>query len=261
MLSLPIPDKRSPIRYSDITLHEHNFGDIVLSLTKGRILAHHNAHLDPDLNARSVKRNHGWKPLFGATSIAQRHLTKQGVQEGDIFLFFGLFREASQVDGTYRFVEGSKPKHVIWGWLQIGEIINVGTCDRTRNSWASYHPHFFREEDRNNTLYVASGNLKLSAGLINRLQGGGVFTHYSEDLQLTSPDQRKPSLWKLPALFYPTKDRTPLTYHSDKTRWTKTKGYAYLRTMGRGQEFVLNAADYTEAESWVFDIMPRNSVQ
>lgn len=255
MLSLPIPDKQSPIRYSDIILHGHNFGNIVSSLSRGKVLARHNAHLDPDLNVRSVQRGRGWKPLFGATSIAQGHLTKQGVQAGDIFLFFGLFREASHTDGTYRFVEGTQPKHVIWGWLQIGEIFNVDRCDGARYSWALYHPHFYRGEDSNNTLYVASKYLNISTGLTNGLKGAGVFTHYSEVLQLTAPGQRKPSLWKLPGWFYPGNNRNPLTYHSDMTRWAKTKEYTYLRTVGRGQEFVINSTDYPEAESWAIDIL------
>jgi hypothetical protein len=56
MLSLPIPDKQSKIKYKNISWFEHNLGDIVSSLTNAKIRSDYNAHLDPDLNSSSLKR-------------------------------------------------------------------------------------------------------------------------------------------------------------------------------------------------------------
>jgi hypothetical protein len=96
MLSLPIPDKRSPISYSDIGWHEYNLGTLVSELTNGRIHASDAAHLDPDLLQGSLVRHASWVPIFGQTGAAQGHLRKTGVEQGDVFLFFGLFRESSR---------------------------------------------------------------------------------------------------------------------------------------------------------------------
>ena len=62
MVSLPIPDKTSPIRYEDIRWQKGNLGPFVSDLTGGNIPASHFAHLDPDLNASSLSRPAGWRP-------------------------------------------------------------------------------------------------------------------------------------------------------------------------------------------------------
>ncbi len=92
LLSLPIPDRRSTICYKEIRWHEYNLGTIVSELTRGRIRTTHRAHLDPDLYRKSLPRHRGWKPIFGQTGSARGHLRNQGIREGDVLLFFGLFR-------------------------------------------------------------------------------------------------------------------------------------------------------------------------
>jgi hypothetical protein len=49
MLPLPIPDKKSPIRYRDITIAGENLGAVAADLTRGKIRPDYRAHLDPDL--------------------------------------------------------------------------------------------------------------------------------------------------------------------------------------------------------------------
>ena len=93
MIPLPIPDKQSPIRYEDIDWDGSNLGKVVAALTKGRIPPTHFAHLDPDLNPGSIPRDPAWRPVFGQDGPAQGHLRNKGVASGDLFLFFGLFRQ------------------------------------------------------------------------------------------------------------------------------------------------------------------------
>jgi hypothetical protein len=83
MLSIPIPDRRSPIRYSDITWQEFNLGSLVADLTKGKVPPSYKGHLDPDLRPDSLPRVHGWKPLLGQTDQAQSHLRNCNVGEGE----------------------------------------------------------------------------------------------------------------------------------------------------------------------------------
>jgi len=41
-----------------------------------------------------------------------------------------------------------------------------------------------------------------------------------------------------------------LSYHRDPNRWTCYDNYTDLRSVGRGQEFILDAVDYPEAAEW-----------
>ena len=71
-------------------------GALVNDLSRGRIKPTHWAHLDPILDTR-VSRGTGWRPLFGQAGASESHLRKTGVSEGDIFLFFGWFRQVSKL--------------------------------------------------------------------------------------------------------------------------------------------------------------------
>src|SRR5437870_929389 len=85
MLSLPIPDKTSPIRYQDITLRGYPLGDVVDELTKGKQKPHFGAHLDPDVVPSAYPRGKGWRGIFGQTDGDQTVLAREGVGPGDLF--------------------------------------------------------------------------------------------------------------------------------------------------------------------------------
>ena len=80
--------------------------------------------------------------------------------------------------------------------------------------------------------------------------GAGVFPRFDERLVLTKPGGSV-SQWRLPRWFYPDGNRTPLTYHPDTKRWQRDNANAYLQSVGRGQEFVLDLQEYPEAMSWI----------
>ena len=46
-----------------------------------------------------LPREPGWRPLFGQAGAAQTVLARAGVGPGDLFLFFGWFRQATRVGG------------------------------------------------------------------------------------------------------------------------------------------------------------------
>ena len=70
--------------------------------------------------------------LFGQCGAAQTHLANQGVAEGDVFLLFGLFREA-----------GGELHHRIYGYCEIAEIIDL-TESVPRDLAEAKHPHAWR---------------------------------------------------------------------------------------------------------------------
>jgi hypothetical protein len=139
----------------------------------------------------------------------------------------------------------------VWGWLQISDIFQVDALDMTKHKWAEYHPHFHRRANKNNTVYISSKNLNLPGGDTKGFAGAGVFPRFSEKLQLTAQSANTPCLWELPIWFYPSSGRPPLTYHGDLTRWQRTKRCTLLKTVARGQEFVLDCGEYPEAVEWL----------
>ncbi len=255
MLSIPIPDKQSPICYGDIRWHENNLGLVVHDMTKGRIPATYRAHLDPDLRRESLTRSDYWLPLLGQTGTAQGHLRMNGVEAGDLFLFFGLFRRVVLSRSKLGWNLSSRPVHVLWGWLQVEEIVSVDSCDLNEYRWATYHPHFHRKPEKNNTLYVGRKVLNLPYGSTTPRDGAGVFERFSPKLQLTSPSGSNPSLWSLPNWIYPDVGKQPMSYHGDMARWRKNGQTTLLETVGRGQEFVLNCEHYPEAIQWANELL------
>lgn len=254
MLSLPIPDKQSHIRYRDIRWDEYDLGEIVSDLTKNRIPGSHFAHLDPDVNPDSLARNESWAPLFGQTGTAQGHLRNNGVTIGDIFLFFGLFRAVLIKENRLELVPASPARHVIWGWFQIGDIVKVDDVDPKEYEWARYHPHFHRSREKNNTIYVARKYLRLP-GVSSKKSGAGAFKRFSETLQLTGPTATSWTVWELPEWFFPKEGRRPLSYHGNMSRWRTSKNRAILNSVSRGQEFVLEGDDYPEITTWISDLL------
>ncbi len=242
MVSLPIPDRKSPIRYRDIAVHGHALGPLVEDLTGGALTPRARAHLDPDLIAGAFPRKRGWRPIFGQAGGEQTVLARAGVGAGDLFLFFGWFRRAERVRGHWRFVTGAPDQHVLWGWMQIDATHAVG--DGRSPTWAAYHPHVAAAAHRsNNTLYVgAAGGL-----------GTGVFARYDDRLRLTRPGERR-SRWSLPAWFEP-RGRPPLGYHHVASRWRRAGDRVHLQSVARGQEFVLDTSHYPEALPWVRELL------
>lgn len=258
MVSLPIPDERSQVSYADISYHGASLGPLVSQLTRGRISSHFRAHIAPDLAQNSLPRLDGWRPIFGQTGPAQSHLRNSGVGPGDLFLFFGLFRRVEIRNGAYTWAMNVRPCHVIWGWLQVAEVLQIGSSKPPPGyQWAEYHPHFGRGREPNNVVYLASRYLEIDGVETNSLPGAGVLSYFSTSQQLTASLAEKTTTWNLPAWFHPTGDRTPLTYHADARRWRRQGERTELKAVARGQEFVLDCDEYPEAVPWTCDLLQK----
>ncbi len=252
MVSLPIPDKASTTAYQDIAANQHaSTGRLVEDLA--RIPATHRAHLDPDLAPDALPRMRGWRPLFGQVGAAEKHLENNGVGQGDLFLFFGLFRRVETIESKWKYVRGSRPIHVIFGWLQVAERIRVSQWPGDA-AWALYHPHFHRDLHPTNVVYVASEQLAVPGLKSAALPGAGLFQRLTPKLQLTEPQRSRPSLWLLPEWFWPENRRSSLSFHADLGRWRKRSGGVELSSVARGQEFVLDGYDYPEVFGWLADL-------
>ena len=212
-ISLPIPTtRRSETTYGTIGL-----GEIVATVTKGRLGASNLCHEDPMF--------FGGKCAFGQTGNAQAHLEKQAVGVGDTFLFFGLFLE-----------EGSRdPHHRIFGYLHIEKVNTVGAKSGTQlipKGFPRRHPHTIGEWNDNNTIYVGRGTT-------------AKFAHLG--LRLSKPEGPT-SRWRIPAWL----SETGLTYHRKPDRWSRQNE---LQVVGRGQEFVANIGDRKAPHEWLMKMI------
>jgi hypothetical protein len=251
LCSLPIPDPGAPTRYSEISSFKgSSIAQIVEDLTRGRVGRSDGAHLDPDLRTDSIARAAGWRPIFGQAAAAQSHLARHEVGHGDLFLFFGCFRQAEKVGVTFRFVRDAPKLHVIFGWLQVGRVSRVTNGLTTEIPWADGHPHLAAPERyKNNTLYFASDRL---SSISLKTKGAGTFDRIKPELILTETGSNC-SVWQLPRWFDPA-GRPALSYHSKPARWTDCDDSMRLQSVGRGQEFVLDVDEYPEAHAWLRSI-------
>lgn len=270
MYSLPIPELylarlANPLRYQDIHSDRASgvsVGGLVRDLTKGRYEPQTPVHLDPDLNPLSLPREEQWRPVFGQAGAAESHLQNQQVGPGDLFIFFGWFREVECVGGVYRYIRTAPDLHVIFGWLQVERRIALRTPAQLHAHvpvWAHYHPHcraaVYEQPD---SLYVATPHLSLPGIQLDQ-PGGGVFRRHTPTLQLTA-EGRTRSYWRLPRWLYPGPDRRGLSHHEDLSHWEIDGDSVVLNSGGRGQEFVLDCQAYPEALGWVAQLFQQPMV-
>ncbi|MFC1939917.1 hypothetical protein ACFLXO_04450 [Chloroflexota bacterium] len=201
----------------------------IAGLLKNHYDGKHTSELHVDLPPGIV--SHGEKWVRSQTDAAQSHLDKQGVREGDIFLFFGWFRKVRQQTGAFSFDHSDRDKHVIFGYLQIGNIMRVKSETKVP-SWMEYHPHALQSRrSSSNTIYIATASLTWD----NNLSGAGVFS-FNENLVLTKYGLTR-SKWCLPEFF----ENVSISYHNKKS-WRSD----YFQSVARGQEFVICENDQVE---------------
>ena len=257
MFSLPIPS-RDREQFADLQHGDVDISNVVTGITHGRMRRREQVHLDPDLNFNTYRYRKDraawqqWRGMLGQAGIAQSHLNNQGVGSGDVFLFFGLYRRVEETTQGWHFVARSPALHVLWGWLQVGRKYRVADIGPNDLPWARNHPHLLGGyRDDRNTVYAAAAKLDLGADDQCDIAGWGVFRRFDQRLVLTDPNGAGVSNWRLPRWFYAEGDKPPLTYHPDPKRWRRDADHAYLQTVGRGQEFVLDLAHYPEAVPWL----------
>lgn len=254
MISLPIPSSDQH-QIGMLGIDGIDLGTLVGDLTNNRIDAQTTVHIDPDLHGPMLTRAMGWRPSFGQIASAQGHLQKQGVGPGDLFLFFGWFRKIERINGSWSYMFGSPDMHILFGWLQVGEVLSV--TGRVQDvvrcyPWLREHPHIAaadRFNSTNNTIYVAAESLTLGGANTGR-PGGGIFERFTPSLRLTAVD-RKRSYWSLPIWFMPVDGQPALSYHGKPSRWVADNDSVLLQTVAKGQEFILDCDYYPDVTGWL----------
>ena len=209
-------------------------------------------HHDPDLR----------RGIFGQSGIAQAHLCRH-VGEGDLFLFFGWFRQAAWDGDSLRFLDSGRDVQALFGFLQIGEggILPARIAAQKYPDFRD-HPHMTpsrlkwdntpraRELLRaNNTIYVAAERLSLPDA--DDLPGHGVFRH-SPDVILTAKRADSRTIWNLPPKVFRNRE---ITYHTKKNPWRPD---GLFESRPRGQEFVVHDDENETVSKWAADLINRH---
>ena len=235
LLSMPIPSDDA-VKYSDLRLNDYPY-DRVLSGLKSRS-TFTNCHLDPDIrDGIRVNQIDGWKPAFGQTGSPLGILRNAGVGIGDIFLFFGLFCKTEDMgNGSIGFVKKEKAIQVIYGYMQIGEILEKPELI----SQYPWHPHATsgRYNAAKNALYIPSDYLTLHPSM----PGYGVFS-YRDDRVLTKSGENAATWEERDFLM-------PFNVVGNRKNCSKGSGIYYA---GQWQELVLKPNP--AAEKWVAGLM------
>lgn len=231
LLSMPIPDQNAGHpSYGELKYGGQTYAEIQKQ-PKGKDESQKGCHLDPDIRTEVISRNNGWKPAFGQHGAALVHLVNQGVKEGDLFLFYGWYRRTHQKDRILQYQRTDKGQHVLFGYLQIGEIIRKRA---DVPDWLISHPHVGFQSWEKNVIFVTTDSCSFMPGM----PGAGCLD-FHENQVLTKSGQHLLTRWALPDFF-----RTiPISCHQHP--WHDD----YFQANNIGQEFVFNAND--EVINWL----------
>lgn len=244
LLSLPIPDKLSQVTYDDIRYEGVKYSEILQQLRGEEKQNHWKCHIDPDIRPiLEITEKCIWKPSFGQEKMSLSYLENREVGEGDIFLFFGWFKqtEGDFRNGTLKFVKGAPDIHIIYGYLQVDEIV------KDKNEMKKkfpLHPHSVEERliEQSNAIFVAKEFLTID----KKKKGYGVL-NFSEDRILTKEGCPR-SFWKIEEALMPSNTL------KDSNKALKD---GYLNYLGQWQEMILK--DNKVSEEWAKKILDINN--
>ena len=224
LLSLPIPSIKDTTKYTSLQYTSKSLFRIIKELKpRTKIKEKYSCHLDPDIRNYGLEEN--WQPLFGQEGASQTHLENNGISKGDIFLFFGWFRQTEIIDGSLQYVKSEQDKHIIWGYLQVDEMYK--TFDILPSDF-HYHPHATTErfETKNNCIYTAMKELSLDS----HYPGAGTFS--LNPSHILTKEGLSRSKWQLPDFF----KEVSISHHSANS----FKKEGYFDSAKIGQEFVIS---------------------
>jgi len=254
---LPIPEKKSiatgmsnELKFEDITIEDNylprygasNLKELLERFSEGRKNRDVSPKLgtwEPTLEKKGTEYTHfdpwlkdgPWLKeeskhslgAFGQVGRAQTILTKQGVGENTLFLFFSRFVPVPKrknddleidIENKYSREHLNDGLYFIYGWFKVGEIIRkFEEIDKKipnpklGEELKSRHPHatesYFNKK-QNNTIYIADELLFPD----DTIPGCGYFPTLSDKQLLTATDSAQhevgswiPSRWKTPPGF------------------------------------------------------------
>lgn len=258
MVSFPIPstDPADQVRYSCISAEGMSLEERIKQLRWNYRTPFNSVrcHHDPDLvqDSRARLSLDGWRGIFGQSGDAQDDLDREKVSAGDLFLFFGWFKQAENGANGLRFCRKAPDWHVFFGYLEIGEVFLFPANHELPGKYKCFadHPHLRPERQRkgkaakNNTVYIAAESLSLDP----QFSGWGVFRYprNSRNLVLTKEGSTR-AFWSLPDFF-----RERKIGRLRKDAWLRPDGAFRSPDIGQ-QEIIMDADD--KLREWALGII------
>ena len=245
LLSMPIPySHETGITFEDLCYGEETYLDILSQLAPNRKNGYKYCHLDPDIR-KGVRVIHEerWEAAFGQAGAAQTHLANQNVKEGDLFLFFGWFRQTKiNENNELKYIWNAPHVQAIYGYLHVGEIIST----RGEIEKYNWHPHAGEDllAEENNALYLATKQLVIN----NQLFPGYGTLNYQNDCVLTAEGETR-SRWKK-ELPWVANHCITITHHDESSIKP-----GYFQSVPIGQEFVISKNE--EVTKWALNIIEK----
>lgn len=263
LLSMPIPGtSKHPVYYKDLHFdvkdadgnsHKMSYDEILSQLGGSKWEKGQQCHLDPDLREGIIERKQDFIPAFGQSGIAKKFLDKTNVEAGDLFLFFGRFRETEfDSEGKLQYKRNAAEQHIIFAYMQVGEILHNAEIDKH----FKWHPH--AENGKENNLYLPTKRLTLNP----EKQGAGILS-YSHKRVLTKYGMSI-SKWNLPDFFRGLNFNIETSTHKLLRNFHDAPdGQEYFQFSGRGQEFLISVYEkenftkfYQKSlEEWAYRIL------
>lgn len=237
LLPFPIPDNTGIVTYSELKFGEKPLYDIIAELKRTpEVAPNKDCHLDPDLRKSLKQRHADWQPAFGQADASLSELKNHGFGIGDLFLFFGWFRQTEEYKGRLRYKPKAQDVQLIYGYMQVGEIIDKNA---DVPEWLNEHPHAakIKQGSHKDCIYLPSEHLSLLPAL-----PGASMLHYDESLVLTAQGMSR-SKWALPEFFKDIK-----ISHRPK----QPADGSYFQSPSIGQEMVWEAT--AESVEWLKNI-------
>ena len=227
LLVFPIPDEKEGVdTFGELLFNEKPLIKYISELKpQTKHTEFTRCHLDPDLYKGIKVRQEGWLPAFGQANQSLSELRNNGFGIGDLFLFFGWFRETEIEKGILRYKRGAPDINLIYGYLQVGRILESG--DNVPKGLDN-HPHAKRikNDSGKDAIYLPTETLSFQPNL-----PGAAMLKYSPIQVLTAPNLPR-SRWKLPEFFEDIR-----IGHSPKQPESKE----YYQSTPIGQEMVWDA--------------------
>ena len=240
LISLPIPRAYSGDDYRNLSFTyqgEHfNYAKLLKDLN---VNFYSECHLDPDLIRGVKSRAAAWQPALGQAGNAAAELLE--VEVGDLFLFFGNFRQATYSEGRFQFVKGSPEMHVIWGYLKVEAIYDQKQIEKGQiHETLQYHPHV-REVD----FHQKSHNLVFASSEAE----SGIF-QFSKQHILSNLDQKpyKKSFWRA------------LPFLQPQSKRIKKVKNGLWNSGGRGQEFICKIKKQKQFDAWLNQLHKKSNL-
>ena len=242
IFSLPIPQREeSPTKYEDLYFNGITGSEALREASVKKVNESDFCHYDPALNDEIG--------IFGQAGNAQGELRNSGVDLGDLFLFFGWFKQ---------YASRGRESHQIFGWLQISEMVKGGEdIKKYLDSRNIKHPHGYGDISRyrNNTLYIGSKNLTIGKKTTG-LKGHGLFKNSVEDLILSSSQHTK-SMWKLPKKYFKQSFNDKEGLFINRRFLTDKNNLLVNTNTGHWQEAVLNCKNNPKIIGWAINLISK----